>query len=121
MPRWIARADALTAAQTFLIALLLAAPINSKCLLVVIAAVAIIGKSGLGAAQSWIALAVFIVVASLSMSIAVASYFIAGEKAERFLAVVRGWLIRNNATAMTLLFGIVGAIFLYLGIVGLLS
>lgn len=120
LPRWIARADLLTAVQTFLIALLLAAPINSKCLLAVIAAVAIIGKSGLGATQSWLALAVFVACGSLSMVIAVAWYFIAAEKAERVLTVVRGWLIRNNAVTMTLLFGVVGAILVSMGIVGLL-
>lgn len=120
MPRWIAGADALSAAATFLIALGLAAPINPKCLLAVIAAVAIIGKAGLDTAQSWIALAVFVVCGSLSISIAVASYFIVGEKAERALHAVRGWLIRNNAIAMTLLFGLVGSIYLCLGIMGLL-
>ena len=119
MPRWIVRADALTVVQTFLIALLLAAPINSKCLLAVIAAVEVIRKSGLDGAQSWTALAFFVVVGSLSMVIAVVSYFIAGEKAERLLSLVRGWLIRNNAITMTVLFSIVGAIFLSFGIVGL--
>jgi len=121
MPSWIVRADALTAIQTFFIALALAAPINPKCLIAVITAVALIDKSGLNGAQSWIALAVFVTCGSLSIIIAVASYFIAGEKAKRFLTAVRTWLIRNNAVAMTILFGVGGAIFLAMGIVGLLS
>jgi hypothetical protein len=121
MPGWIARVDALTAARTFLMAVALAAPINPKSLLAVIAAVAVIGNSDLNSAQSWIALAVFVVCASLSIIIAVLSYFIAGQKAERSLTVVRDWLIRNDAVTMTILFGIGGALFLFMGIVGVLS
>lgn len=120
MPGWIARVDALTAARTFLVAVALAAPINPKSLLAVIAAVAVIGNSNLNFAQSWFALAVFVVCASLSIIIAVLSYFIAGQKAERSLTVVRDWLIRNDAVTMTILFGIGGALFLFMGIVGVL-
>ncbi len=121
LPRWIARADSFTAVQTFFVAAALAAPINPKNLPVAITAAAMIGKSGLDGVQRWIALAMFVVCASLSIITAVASYFIAGQKAEQALSVVRDWLIRNDAATMTLVFGIGGAIFLVMGIVGLLS
>ena len=81
-----------------------------------VAAVAVISNSNLNSAQSWFALAVFVVCASLSIIIAVLSYFIAGQKAERSLTVVRDWLIRNDAITMTIVFGIGGTLFLLWGL-----
>ncbi len=75
--------------------------------------------SGLRSAQSWIALAVFVIVASISVAAPVLYYVVAGAFAEKTLSGWKTWLIANNAIVMIVLFLILGAKLICDGQVGL--
>jgi hypothetical protein len=59
-----------------------------------------------------IAVAAFTAVASISTVGAVAYFFIAGERATRFLDEMRDWLGRNGATVMAVVLLVLGVVML---------
>jgi hypothetical protein len=75
----------------------------------------------LSGAQPWIALAVFVVIASLSVAVPVLYYLFAGQSADETLNSWKTWLVANNATVMFLLFLVFGALLLGQGLGGLIG
>jgi hypothetical protein len=108
VPPWMAKIDSFTTAKSFGIAALLAG-VNPKNLGLTLAAALTIAQSGLSSAQSWIALAVFVIVASISVATPVLYYLVAGASAEKTLTGWKTWLTANNATVMIVLFLVLGA------------
>jgi hypothetical protein len=99
----------------------LLAGVNPKNLALAVAAALSIAQAGLSGAQPWIALAVFVLVASLSVSAPVLYYLIAGQSAEKTLNTWKAWLTANNATVMFVLLLVLGVKLVGDGLGGLLG
>ena len=108
MPAWMASIDSFTSGKSFGMAALLAG-VNPKNLGLALAAALTISQGGLSGSQSWIALLVFVILASITVAAPVLYYLIAGSSAEATLTGWKVWLTANNATVMFMLFLILGA------------
>ena len=110
--------DDFTALRAFGLAVLLAG-VNPKNLGLTLAAGSTIAQAGLTSAEQWIVLAVFVVLASLTVAVPVVYYFASGDSATRTLTSLKGWLISNNATVMSVLLLLIGVVLIGDGIGGL--
>jgi hypothetical protein len=120
MPPWMASIDSFTSGKSFGIAALLAG-VNPKNLGLTLAAALTITQSGLSSAQSWIVLAIFVALASITVATPVLYYLAAGESAEKTLTGWKTWLAANNNTVMIVLFLVLGAKLVGDGLGGLVS
>jgi hypothetical protein len=120
VPGWMNAIDEFTALRAFGLAVLLAG-VNPKNLGLTLAAGSTIAQAGLTSAEQWIVLAVFVVLASLTVALPVVYYFAAGDSATRTLTSLKGWLISNNATVMSVLLLLIGVVLIGDGIGGLTS
>jgi threonine/homoserine/homoserine lactone efflux protein len=108
MPKWMAAIDRFTPGKSLGIGLLLSA-LNPKNLMLTVAAAAAIAAAGLTSTDSYIVLAVFVVIGTLGVAIPIGIYFLGGDKATETLAELRHWLAVNNATIMAVLMVVIGA------------
>jgi heme/copper-type cytochrome/quinol oxidase subunit 4 len=108
MPAWMDSLDSFTSGKSFGMAALLAG-VNPKNLGLTLAAALTISQGGLSGSQSWIALIVFVILASISVAAPVLYYLIAGSSAEETLTGWKVWLTANNGTVMFVLFLVLGA------------
>ena len=120
MPKWMQSIDAFTAGKSFGMAALLSG-VNPKNLVLNAAGVLVIMQGGLEPAEEWVALAVFVLLASVTVVAPVAYYFIAGDRADATLESMKTWLIRNNGAVMGVLLLILGVKLLAEGAQGLLG
>jgi hypothetical protein len=120
LPPWMATLDSFTTGKSFGMAALLAG-VNPKNLGLTLAAALSIAQGGLSSAQPWIALVVFVILASLSVAAPVFYYLAAGASAEKSLNSVKAWLTANNATVMIVLFLVLGVKLVGAGLGGLLG
>lgn len=107
LPAWMSRIDTMRGTAAAGLGFALAA-LNPKNLLVAAAAGTVIGRAELDAASVIVAVAVFAVLAALSVAIPVAAAVIAPRAAGRALTGIRTWLTANNAVIMTVLLLILG-------------
>ena len=119
-PKWMQSIDSFTTGKAFGIAVLLSG-LNPKNLALNAAGVLTIVQGGLEPAGEWVAFAIFVVMASLSVMVPVVYYFIAGKRAEATLDSMKVWLIRNNAAVMGVLLLIFGVKLLADGVQGLIG
>ena len=108
LPKWMRAIDKFTAGRSIAIAFALSA-VNPKNLLITVGAAAAIAQTGIDAAEQAIALAVFIVIATLGVGAPVAIYFAMGDRSAKLLGELRDWMARNNATIMAVLLLVIGA------------
>jgi len=108
MPAWMATIDDLPAPKAFGLGLLLSG-VNPKNLGLTIVATASIGASGLTGGEEAVVVAVFVLIASITIIVPVVGYLVAGARAEPLLNTMKDWLTENNATVMTILFIVLGA------------
>lgn len=108
MPGWMAAIDDFSAVKSFGIAVLLSA-VNPKNLGLTIAAAVSISNAGLTTGEESIVMLIFVLIASATIIIPVATYLIMRDKADAGLTSMKEWLITNNNTVMTVLFVILGA------------
>jgi hypothetical protein len=120
MPKWMATIDEFTAVKAFGLSALLAG-VNPKNLALTLSAALSIAQAGLSGAQPWIALAIFVIIASLTVAVPVLYYLFAGQSAEKALNTWKAWLVANNATVMFILFLVLGALLLGQGLGGLIG
>jgi hypothetical protein len=120
MPKWMLTIDSFSAGKSFGIAALLAG-VNPKNLGLTLAAAITIAQAGLSGSEPWIALAVFVLIGSITVLIPVIYYIAAGDSATKTLTTWKAWLAVNNATVMAVLFLVFGAKLLGDGIGGLLG
>jgi hypothetical protein len=120
MPKWMSTIDSFTAGKSFGIAALLAG-VNPKNLGLTLAAALTIAQAGLSGSQPWVALAVFVLIGSITVLVPVVYYITAGDSATKTLTTWKAWLAVNNATVMAVLFLVLGAKLLGDGIGGLLG
>lgn len=107
MPKWMAGIDAFSPGKALGLSALLSG-VNPKNLALTLSATLTIAQAGLAGAQPWIALILFILIASISVGAPVLYYLLAGEKAENTLTGWKAWLTANNATVMFVLLLIFG-------------
>jgi hypothetical protein len=108
MPAWMATIDDLSAVKALGLGVVLTA-LNPKNLGLTIAAAATVGGAGLDGAEEVVTMLVFVLIASLTIIVPVIAYLLARERATPALTELKGWLIANNATVMTILFAVLGA------------
>jgi threonine/homoserine/homoserine lactone efflux protein len=108
LPAWMKTIDKFTPARSAAMGVALSA-INPKNLLLVIGAAAAIAQTGAEALSQAVALAVFIVIATLGVGAPVAIYFAMGDRATKLLGQLDDWMARENATIMAVICLIIGA------------
>jgi threonine/homoserine/homoserine lactone efflux protein len=102
MPAWMGALDDFGAGKSFGIASLLSG-VNPKNLALTVAAASVIAAAGLSTGEEVAALAVFTILASLTVALPVLVYLILGDRAEDGLISLKDWLSVNNAVIMAVL------------------
>ena len=93
--------------------------VNPKNLSLTVAAAVSVAQEGLSTISAALVLALFVVLASLSIAVPVALYVFGGASAARGLDGLREWLDANNATVMAVLLVVIGVVLLGKGLSGL--
>lgn len=83
--------------------------VNPKNLLLAVGGAATITAAGLTTSQEYIALAVFVAIACLTILVPVVAYLIMGERGELAMMSAKDWLIQNNQTVMAILLLVISA------------
>lgn len=115
LPKWMSAIDSMTAVRAFLLAFLLAA-VNPKNLLMAASAGIVIGSAGESAGASTVAIIIFTLIAASSVALPVIAYLVAAQKMAAPLESLRGWLVHNNATVMSVLLLVIGVVVIGKGI-----
>jgi len=108
LPGWMKTIGTFSPAKSAGTAVLLGA-VKPKNLILVIGAAAAIAETGASTASQAVALAVFVVLASVGVAVPIAIYFFAGDRAATILGELRDWLARENATIIAVICLIIGA------------
>jgi threonine/homoserine/homoserine lactone efflux protein len=95
------------------------AAVNPKNLLLCVSAGVAIGASGQSAGGKTVALAVFTVIAAVSVLAPVVGYLLAADRVRGELDELKNWLRANNHLVMALVLALMGTIVLGKGIGGL--
>ena len=106
-PKWMAGIDSFSPVKALSLALLLAG-VNPKNLLLAAGAGGAVAGLGLSTTDAVVSLAVFVVVASLTIAVPVVYYLVGGEAARTTLDSVKEWLALHNDAVMTVLFLVLG-------------
>ena len=109
MPKWMATIDAFTPMKALGLAVVLSA-VNPKNLIISVGAAAAVAQAGESTSDSIVALAVFVILASLSIAVPVFFYLLGGAKAKTVLDGWKAWLSANNATVMAVLLLVFGTV-----------
>ncbi|MEU1428406.1 GAP family protein [Nocardia sp. NPDC005746] len=117
-PAWMRAIDQLTVTRAAGLGLLLSA-VNPKNLLLCVSAGLAIGSSALGNAAKVVTLAVFVLLASISVLAVVFGYAVAADRLRGALDRTRMWLQDNNHLVMAIVLLMMGAVVLGKGIAGL--
>ncbi len=107
LPGWMAAIDSFSPGKSFGVGVLLSA-VNPKNLGLTIAAAATIGSAGLDTTEGYITLMVYVLIASITIIVPVATYLILGDRADKPLTEAKEWLLANNNTVMFVLFLVLG-------------
>jgi threonine/homoserine/homoserine lactone efflux protein len=115
MPGWMEAIDEFNSGKSFVAGFVLSA-LNPKNLGLTIAAMATVSAAGLSTGEEIGTLAVFVLIASLTVAAPVALNLIMGSKATKTLTEMQDWLVANNKVVMAVLFVVIGAKVLGAGI-----
>jgi threonine/homoserine/homoserine lactone efflux protein len=108
LPGWMKTIDTFTPVRSIAMGVALSA-INPKNLLLAVGAAAAIAQTGASALSQAVALAVFIVIATLGVGVPVGIYFVMGDRGARILRGLHDWMARENAAIMAVICLIIGA------------
>jgi hypothetical protein len=118
VPKWMQAIDAVTPLKALGLGGLLSG-VNPKNLALTLGAALVIAQAGLsGGDAAWV-LAVFVIIASLSIAVPVLYYLVGGEGAKKAMDSWKAWLLANNAAVMAVLLLVMGVSLLGKGIGGL--
>ena len=117
-PAWMRSLDNITAPRAFLMAAAYAL-FNPKTVAFVVAGALTIVDASLGAAAEWAALALFVVLASLTVTAPVAFAVLAPQSSAESLVSARRWLSDNGSILTAAALGVLGVVLVYSGITGL--
>ncbi|OJX74035.1 GAP family protein [Leifsonia sp. 71-9] len=115
LPKWMAAIDQMTAGRSLGLAFILAA-VNPKNLLLAAGAGVAIGTAGLSVGADIVVIVIFVIVAASSVAIPVIGYLLAADRIRGPLDSLRGWLVGNNATVMSVLLLVIGVVLIGKGI-----
>jgi threonine/homoserine/homoserine lactone efflux protein len=118
MPKWMQAVDQFTAGKSLVLGVALSAA-NPKNLALTLAAAASIAQAGLSSGGTAAAIAVFVVIGSLTVAGPVLYYLVAPEKAAGPLDTIKGFMADHNAVIMFVLLLVLGAKLIGNGIAGL--
>ena len=118
MPGWMQSVDHFGPGRAAAMAVALSA-INPKNLVLVLGAGAAIAGAGLDAGQDTVAMAIFILIATLGPGVPVALYLVMGERAKPLLDDLREWMAQNNGAIMAVICLVIAAKLIGDGIAGL--
>jgi hypothetical protein len=118
MPKWMGAIDKFKAPKSAGLAALLSG-VNPKNLALTLAAALSVAQAKLATGESIAVLAVYVVLASITVAAPIFIYLVMGKKATRPLDSMKGWLSANNATVMFVLFLVFGMVLIGKGITGL--
>ena len=107
MPTWMAAIDRFTAGKSFVLGLALSG-VNPKNLALTLAAAASIAQAGLSGGESTIAVAIFVVIGSLTVAGPVLYYLLASNSAG-LLGSIKQFMSEHNAVIMCVLLLVFGA------------
>lgn len=107
MPKWMRSIDDFSAGKAFLVAALLSG-VNPKNLALNVSGVVLIAQAQLPDSTEWAVLALFILLASLTVAIPVIYYLMAPERSKSALDAMKRWLIANNGAVTAVVFLILG-------------
>ena len=107
MPKWMATLDHVSPVKAFGLAVVLAA-VNPKNLVLTLGAATGLAQSGVTTSEAVVSIAVFVVIASLTIAGPVLYALVGGQKARAALDGAKGWLTVHNAAVMTVLFLVFG-------------
>ena len=120
MPKWMEVIDRFTAGRSLAIGFVMAA-VNPKNLTLTLAAAAAIASAGLTGSDSYVVLAVFVVIGTLGIAIPIGIALLGGETASETLSELNHWLAVHNAAIMSVLFVVIGAKILGNGLQAILA
>lgn len=118
LPGWMQAIDGFSAAKAAGVGALLSG-LNPKNLALTVAAATAIAETEIPGGQQAVALAVFVVLGSLTILVPVAIYFLMGARATEILDGLKGFMGAHNAAIMTVLLLLLGAKLIGDGIGGL--
>jgi threonine/homoserine/homoserine lactone efflux protein len=107
LPAWMNAIDSVGPGQALGLGVLLSA-VNPKNLLLVVAAAAGIAQTGVDVGGQAIALAVFVVIATLGPGLPLGIYYALGTRSAHLLEGLRQWMAAHNAAIMTVLLLVIG-------------
>lgn len=102
------RIDTFTPGKSLVAGVALSA-VNPKNLALTVAAGAAIADTGVAGGEQALALAVFVVMASLSIGAPVVAYLVFGERARSLLDGLKRWMAAHNVAVMTVLLLVLAA------------
>ena len=120
MPGWMASLDQFGAGKSFGLAAALSG-INPKNLALTVAAATTIAASGISSGEQIGVLAIFILLASVTVAAPVLTYLVVGHRADDSLNAMKTWLVAHNDAVMAVLFLVFGVKLLGDGLVILTS
>lgn len=106
-PKWMGALDAFTPVKAGGAGIVLSA-LNPKNLLLTVAGAAAVAQTGISTGSQIGAWVVFVVVASIGVAAPVVIAFALGDRSQKILADLKGWLAHNNAAIMAVLLLIIG-------------
>ena len=115
LPGWLSALDRFTPAKAFGVGLLFSAG-NPKNLMLTLTAAVTISASVLTTGQQIATMGVFILIASVGVLAPMVVFLVSGDSAARVLGGWRTWLAVNNATVMSVLLLVLGALFIGQGL-----
>jgi hypothetical protein len=115
MPGWMEGIQSFSTGRSAGIGLLLGA-VNPKMLAMGLGAAAAIAAGGLTGGQDAVAIALYTLVAALGVLAPLVVTAVRGSRAQPVLDDWRGWLTRNNATVMAVLFLVFGVVLIGQGL-----
>lgn len=115
LPKWMSAIDSMTAAKALGLGFLLSA-VNPKNLIMAAGAGVLIGAGAISGGDKTITVIVFTVIAACSVAVPVIGYLVASTKIAGPLESLRGWLVHNNATVMSVLLLVIGVVMVGKGI-----
>ncbi len=118
LPKWMATVDRITPLKAFGLGVALSAA-NPKNLALTLAAAASIAQAGIGAADEAIAVAVFVVIGSITVAGAVVVSLVAPKRSAVWLASLKQFMTDHSAVIMMVLLLVLGAKILGDGLGGL--
>jgi threonine/homoserine/homoserine lactone efflux protein len=108
LPKWMEKIDTFTPVRAAGLAAVLAG-VNPKNLIFTVGAAAAISQAGISSADQAVSLAIFIAIATLGPGIPVGIYYALGDRSQKVLAELRGWMVQNNAAIMSVLILVIAA------------